>query len=150
MANSTRNSTKSGAKTKRKTAPKTGKKATQKAPQKQAKNDSEKKPKKPVPINPELTDAGTPRKGTAGARLGWHKKDAKNIDIREAMASKGIGQVTLARIIEMNPKSIWRLLNSDLPDNIRYALLESIEAYDPVTNPHGIFKMRIVPENPEK
>lgn len=70
-------------------------------------------------------------------QLGWRKNTA-NSDIRDAMMKRGIGQVTLGKIIEMETSNVNRLLKRELPDNIREAILESIKRYDPETNPHGL------------
>lgn len=70
-------------------------------------------------------------------RKAWTRNTA-NADIREAMKARGIGQVVLGQIIEMETSNVNRLLKRELPDNIREAILESIKRYDPVTNPHGL------------
>lgn len=67
----------------------------------------------------------------------WTKQTA-NADIRAAMKARGIGQVKLGEIIEMETANVNRLLKRELPDNIREAILESIKRYDPETNPHGL------------
>lgn len=91
---------------------------------------------RPEPLQPELTDAGEPRQRATGS-LGW-RKHTQNSDIRDAMAAKGIGQVRLAKIVGMNTGNINRMLQRELPDNLRQALFETIKRYDPETNPHGI------------
>ena len=82
-----------------------------------------------------LTDAGLPRK-RKGKYLGW-SKNKKNMDIRELMKERGIGQVTLGKILGMNTKNVNHLLNRDLEWNIHDCIVESIKRYDPETNPHG-------------
>lgn len=84
----------------------------------------------------EYTDAGKVRKSKAGSNLGWHKHE-KNMDIREKMKEKGIGQAKLSLMLDVSVTQVNRLLNRDLPWNIRMAILESIKRYDPETNPLG-------------
>lgn len=85
----------------------------------------------------EILDTGKRRKGNTGANLGWYK-NTENIDIREAMKARGIGQVKLGMIIGMNTSNVNKLLKRKLPENIRQALFETIKRYDPETNPHGL------------
>jgi hypothetical protein len=80
------------------------------------------------------TDAGEVRVGNTGANLGWSKNKA-NMDIREAMKEKNIGQVKLARLTGRDVSKINRMLkNPELAENIRQAILETIKRYDPETD----------------
>ena len=59
------------------------------------------------------------------------------MDIRQLMKERGIGQVTLGKILGMNTKNVNHLLQKELPWNIHDCIVESIKRYDPETNPHG-------------